>query len=279
MSRTVQSNRALLASEFFGEDVKGTILLAMGATASMVWWPVEFCEALAEHGYRVIRFDHRDTGQSTTDAPGAVDYDLADLADDLGSMLDAYGVASAHLVGMSLGGFAAQLFALQHPERVKSLTLIASEPLGLTYESEGISEPFMRHFAGMETLDWSDQAAVAAFLLGVAELSAGSRPGFDSAAAEARIALELSRTQSMQSAFNHSMLAGALPDGLSAAGLTQAVLIIHGTEDPVISVHAAETASRAIPNARLLLLEGRGHELAPSDIGQISDAIVAFVAG
>lgn len=226
-----------------------------------------------------VRFDHRDTGQSTTGAPGEVNYDLADLASDLGAVLDAYGAASAHLVGMSLGGFAGQLFAMQHPERVKTLTLIAAEPLGLSYESEGIAERFMQHFASMERLDWSDQKAVAAFLLGIAELSAGSKPGFDRAAAQARIALELSRTQSMQSAFNHSMIAGTVPPGLTAAGLTQPVLILHGTEDPVISVHAAETASTAIPNAQLLLLEGRGHELAPSDLGEISDAIVGFIEG
>lgn len=70
---------------------------------------------LAAGGYQVIRFDHRDTGQSTTHAPGVVDYDIADMADDLLAILDAYGAQAAHFVGMSLGGYVSQIAALQHP--------------------------------------------------------------------------------------------------------------------------------------------------------------------
>lgn len=277
--KTVQTNGAALATESFGRADKGTILLVMGATASMAWWPEEFCRALADAGYQVIRFDHRDTGKSTTGIPGEVAYGLGDIASDLGSILDAYAVEPAHVVGMSLGGLTAQLFAVERPERVRSLTLIAAEPLGLAYEGEGISDAFMQHFGSMTELDWSNHDAVATFMMTIAELSAGSALPFDRTAALQRIKTELARTSQMQSAFNHAMIHGDLAPGISAAALDLPVLIIHGTEDPIISVRAAGTNAEAIAGARLMLLEGRGHELAPADLGRISAAIIDLVGG
>lgn len=277
--KSVAARGATLATQSFGDGRRGTILLVMGATASMVWWPLPLCEALAAGGYPVIRFDHRDTGQSSTNEPGVVDYDLTDLAEDLVAIMDAYGIAQAHLVGMSLGALAAQLLAVQQPSRVASLTLIAAEPLGLGYDGEGIAPKFLEHFGRMATLDWSDHAAARDFLVTIAELSAGSALPFDRAAATARVEEELSRTTSMQSAFNHAMIAGALPDGMTADRIRVPTLILHGTEDPIISAAAAMRSAGAIEGARLLLLEGRGHELAPDDLKQIGSEILAHVSG
>lgn len=159
-TRLVRSGNASIFTEAAGQGEKGTILLVMGATASMVWWPDSLIEALVAGGYRTIRFDHRDTGASSVFAPGEGNYDLADLTGDLLAILDAYEVAAAHLVGMSLGGYLSQILALTHPERVKSLTLIASEPLGVEYEGEGLAPAFMEHFGAMGSLDWTDAEAV-----------------------------------------------------------------------------------------------------------------------
>lgn len=277
--KPVQTHGAVLATEAFGTAERGTILLVMGATASMVWWPRAFCEALAAGGYQVIRFDHRDTGASTTGAPGDVDYDLADIAADLVAIMESYGTAAAHLVGMSLGALAAQLLAIQQPQRVASLTLIAAEPLGLGYEGEGIAPAFLEHFGGMATLDWTDHGAVLAFMMTIAELSAGSALPFDRAAARRRVEEELSRSSSIQSAFNHAMIAGELPSSVTAAQISVPVLLIHGTEDPIISSKAAERSAEAVKGARLVLLEGRGHELAPGDLGLVSSEILAHISG
>ena len=277
--RIVETRGVKLATESFGSPDKGTILLVMGATASMVWWPLSFCQALAAGGYQVIRFDLRDTGQSTTGQPGKVDYDVTELADDLLAILNAYDARSAHVVGMSLGGMLSQIAALTQPDRVQTLTLIASEPVGMTYEAEGMSEDFIAHFATMEHLDWSDRTAVAAFMFRIAELSAGSAPPLDADAARARIAKELDRTANIQSAFNHAQLAGKLDPALTAAGITQPVLVIHGTEDPIIALAAAETLVAAIPDADLLTLDRRGHDLPLQDLPRIGDAILNFLAG
>jgi pimeloyl-ACP methyl ester carboxylesterase len=80
-------------------------------------------------GRYVIRYDHRDTGRSTSYEPGQISYSVEDLADDVCCILDGYGIQTAHAMGMSLGGYLAQLIALKHSQRIKSLTLIASERL------------------------------------------------------------------------------------------------------------------------------------------------------
>jgi pimeloyl-ACP methyl ester carboxylesterase len=222
----------------------------------------------------VIRFDHRDTGHSTTKPLGEVSYDLDDLAGDMMAILDAYGVSQAHLVGMSLGGYLAQINALRYSERVLSLTLIASEPFGHSYEAEGIGEDFMAHFGTMAALDWTDRDAAAAFLLKIAELSAGSRGAFDRSEALARIESELSRTASMQSAFNHSMIAGAIDLQQTAADLDCPVLIVHGSDDPIISVNAAYKSGQVIPRSELMILDGVGHELLAQDAPLIAQRIL-----
>jgi pimeloyl-ACP methyl ester carboxylesterase len=273
----VRSGGASLATESWGTARRGTILLVMGATASMLWWPETLCQALADGGYRVIRFDHRDTGGSSTGAPGTIDYDLGDMVGDMLAILDHHGVSSVHVVGMSLGGLLGQIAAIEHEDRVESLTLLAAEPLGLDYEGSGIAPALLEHFGTMGALDWSRQSDVAAFLVTIARLTAGSAPGFDEADARARIAAEMARSGSMRSAFNHGLIAGGLAPGLTATALRLPVLIIHGTEDPVIAFAAAKAMQAAVPQAELMVLEGRGHEIAPTDVPAIGTRILAFI--
>lgn len=267
-----------LFTEATGQPERGTILLTMGATASMVWWPDSLVTLLAKAGYQVVRFDHRDTGQSTTNLPGDVRYDVFDIAADLIAILDAYEVETANLVGMSLGGYVSQIAAIVHPNRVRSLTLIASEPLGIAYEGEGIDPKVLQHFAGMADLNWTDRQAVVQFMLKIAELSAGSAAPFDTDLILRRIEKELQRTGSMQSAFNHSMMSGELAPNLNAGRLDLPVLIVHGSEDPIISVSAAHASSVNIDGSQLLLLEGRGHEILDADVPRIAEAILVLAA-
>lgn len=277
--KVVESKGASLATFAVGQPERGTMLLAMGATASMVWWPDSLVNALVEGGYQVIRFDHRDTGHSTTNPMGEVTYDLNDMADDLPAILDAYGIAQAHFVGMSLGGYLSQIVALRNPERVQSLTLVASEPFGVSYDAEGIPDSFMAHFGTMGSLNWTDREAVEAFLLRIAELSAGYRNAFDPLEASTRIKREMSRTDSIQSAFNHSLIAGQIDLRKTAKDLACPTLIIHGSDDPIISVNAALKSAAIIPNAELMILEGVGHELLAQDGPAIAQRILDHCAG
>lgn len=278
VKRVAVDGGASLATEAVGTPGTGTILLAMRATASMVWWPDALVAALAEGGYQVIKFDHRDTGQSTTNPPGEVGYDIYTLTADLIAILDAYDVEAAHLVGMSLGGYVLQIAALRHPDRVLSLGLISSEPLGIEYESQDISAEFMEHFAGMGELDWSDRDAVTAFMLRSAELNAGPAVPFDRDAALNRIERELARAENIQSAFNHAMVGGDLQPDLVASAIDVPVAIIHGSADPIISVNAARATATAIASSDLLVLDGRGHEILETDVPQIAAVILANAA-
>lgn len=109
--RIVENQDVQIATQAFGSPEDPALVLIMGATASMLGWPDEFCTALADHGYYVIRFDHRDTGQSTTFPLGQANYTVEDLTDDVVSVLGAYQLDQAHVLGMSLGGYVAQMLA------------------------------------------------------------------------------------------------------------------------------------------------------------------------
>ena len=202
--RMIKNGTVDLATETFGSDENPTMLLIMGATASMLGWPDAFCTALAERGVHVIRFDHRDTGKSTAVPLGEATYSVEDLAADALAVLDAYGVETADVTGMSLGGYIGQMLAVTRPERVRSLTLIASEPLGWDgAELPSISPVFLKHFEGLGTLDWSNRRDVADFLVASERLCAGSREPFDEHHARDRIDRVMSRSDTLPSMFNH----------------------------------------------------------------------------
>ncbi|WP_253329319.1 alpha/beta fold hydrolase [Limimaricola litoreus] len=240
------------------------MVLIMGATASMLSWPDAFCHALAEQGLYVIRFDHRDTGQSTTVPPGAARYAVEDLAEDVIGILDGYQLERAHVLGMSLGGYLAQMLALEHPDRVRSLSLVGSEPLGW----EGpplphISQAFLQHFADLEHLNWVDREAVTDFLLTSDRLSAGSGEPFDETAMRARIAQILERTDSPASMFNHATLDVRRDWTGRFRDISVPVLVLHGEEDPILPVANGQAIVDGIEGAELVVLPGVGHELPP----------------
>src|SRR5690242_20818449 len=124
----IRTNGVELCAQSFGDPGDPPTLLIMGIGASMLWWDEVFCRRLAAGGRFVIRYDHRDTGRSTTFPPGNPGYTGAALDTDAVAVLDGYGIPAAHLVGLSAGGGIAQCVALDHAERVRSLVLISTSP-------------------------------------------------------------------------------------------------------------------------------------------------------
>jgi len=275
--RIVRYGDVELATEAFGDETAPATLLMMGATASMLWWPDAFCEALAGSGSYVIRYDNRDTGRSTTGAPGAPAYTIDDMADDAVAILDAYGVEAAHLVGMSLGGMIAQLAALKHPSRVVTLTAISSARFDEDDPDLPPMDPaLLEHFVYSATLDWRDRQAVVEFCVQSFRISAGRDADFDEARARTLAQSEYDRAINPQSAFNHSMLGG----GESWAGrlgeISVPLLVIHGRKDPILSFDHARRLADVVPGARLMSLDAAGHELNPRDWDRIVAGIAAL---
>lgn len=258
----VRSGNLWLEVETFGQPQDPAVLLVMGATASMKWWPDQFCAGIAGAGFFVLRFDNRDTGQSTPSPPGVPDYAVEDMAGDILAVMDGVGLVRAHLMGMSLGGYLCQMVALMAPERVLSLSLLASEPLGWTGPPlPGIDARFMQHFGGFASLDWADADAVVAFRLEIARLCAGSAWPFDAAQIAAMLAADHARAASPASAFNHGMLQSREAWDNAAARLTLPVLVLHGSEDPILPLANGKALADTIPGARLVTFAGVGHEI------------------
>lgn len=263
-----------LATESFGSPSDPALVLVMGATASMLGWPGELCRALAERGLYVIRFDHRDTGQSTTTPPGTANYTVEDMATDVIAVLDGLGIERAHIMGMSLGGYISQMLALTNADRVLSVTLMASEPLGWDGAPlPHISEEFLGHFSGLATLDWENKSAVADFLLEIDRLSASPREPFDADAARTRIAEVLARTDSPASMFNHASLAVRVDWTGRFRDIRVPVLVIHGADDPILPIENGQALAAGIEVAELVALDQVGHELPPRIFVRIADLV------
>lgn len=274
INRQENSRHISLATQEFGESDRPAILLVMGATASMMGWPDRLCTDLASHGFRVTRFDHRDTGDSTTVPPCEADYAVEDMMADVIAILDDFGVDRAHLVGMSLGGYIGQMIAVDQPARVETLTLIASEPLGWDGDPlPHITPEFMAHFSALETLDWTDLAGVEDFLVGIDALSGGTGHRFDAAASRAQVRRMLSRTASPASMFNHATVTTRQDWTGKYRQVEQPTLVIHGTDDPVLPIENGRALATAIAHAKLVELAGVGHELPAERIPGIANLI------
>ena len=262
--RIVRANGVDLCVQAFGDPADPAILLMAGNACSMHWWREEFCLRLAERSRYVIRYDNRDTGRSVSYQPGAAPYTGRDLAADAVGLLDALDLPGAHLVGWSMGGGLAQLIALEHPERVASLTLISTSPAGpgqFHPDLPPMTDELGAHFAGQAPpADWSDRAAVIDWMVASERALARSQP-FDEAAVRQFLERDLDRSASPASRTNHFAIGAGEPWRHRLPTIAAATLVIHGTEDPLFPYGHAVALATGIPDAELVPLPDTGHEL------------------
>ena len=275
----VRANGVDLCVETFGKRPDPGVLLIMGSSASMDWWEDGFCERLAAGRRFVIRYDQRDTGRSVTYEPGAPQYTFRDLVSDAVALLDVFTLDSAHVVGMSMGGAVAQLVALDHPERVASLTLISTGPVGVHDPSlPGMSAQTRALFA-VEPPDWSDRPAVIEYLVHLARVSAGSARPFDEASFRDLAARVLDRTTNIASTMtNHNVLGEGNGPSQRLAQLRVPALVVHGTDDPVVPYPHGVALVREIDHAEMVTLEGTGHEIPSRTWDVVVPAILAHTS-
>jgi pimeloyl-ACP methyl ester carboxylesterase len=275
----IRTDGVELAAESFGNPVQPPLLLIMGGMASMLWWPEEFCLRLAERGHFVIRYDQRDSGLSTNYPPGQPGYTFDDAVDDVFRVLDGYGISKAHIVGFSLGGMVGQVAALKYPERVLSLTAISTSPVGVdTSDFPPSGQAWMDHMS--VEADWSDRAEAVAYLVDDARLTAGMAHPFDEARTRAFLERDFDRSGGYISAANHSVLfeVGERWQG-RLNEINVPLLVIHGTADPVFPLAYGEALVRAVAEAKMVKLQGGGHEFHPEDWEQFISAIEEHVRG
>lgn len=252
-----------LCVETFGDPGSPPILLIAGAAEAMEGWDPEFCRMLAGEGRLVIRYDHRDTGRSTTWPPGAPGYAGRDLVADARRLIDLLAGGRTHVVGLSMGGAIAQQLGVDQPDRVATLTLIETSP-GPADDLPPMAGRLQSAFTQpVPEPDWNDAGAVVEYLVETYRPYAGP-DFFDEVGAREAARHMVERTPNRgESARNHWLLEGA--DGVrSRLGEVRApTLVIHGTEDPLFPPGHGEALVREIPNAELLLLDGVGHQAPP----------------
>ena len=273
--RLVTANGVDICVQTFGDEAAPAILLIAGAASSMDWWEDGLCERLA-HGARfVIRYDLRDTGQSVTYEPGAPKYSGHDLVSDAVGVLDSLGLTRAHVVGISMGGGIAQHLALDHASRVTSLTLLSTSAggPGLPPMSDELAAVFERP---APEPDWSDRSAVVDYIVDSLYPYAGS-VRFDENRMRALVGRIVDRTKNIQSSMtNHFLLEGGEPLRPRLGEITAPTLVVHGTEDPLFPLGHGEALTKEIPDARLLTLDGVGHEHPPREVwDQLVDGVFA----
>jgi pimeloyl-ACP methyl ester carboxylesterase len=246
----------------------------MGIGASMLWWEEGFCRMLADRGRFVIRYDHRDTGRSDSYEPGRPEYTGADLVADAAGVLDAYGIAAAHVVGVSAGGAFAQVLALDFADRVLSLVLISTSPvLAGGRDLPPPTDDFMRFLEAAE-VDWSDPGSVVEYVVGYSRMLAGAERPFDEAAVRELVRRDVQRARNFAAAQNHDAISGNAPAQGSLASLPAPTLVIHGSADPMFPLEHGEALAAEIPGATLVPLVGAGHGVYRADWETIAEAII-----
>lgn len=255
----------------FGDDRPETVLLVNGLGSQMTRWPQAFCEKLAARGYRAIRFDNRDVGLSSWPQTA---YTLRDMANDAVAVLDAAGVARAHLAGVSMGGMIVQRLAIDHPDRVASMTSIMS--------TTGAPEAFKStpEAAAVLNMPPPDPAAdfeafVADRIANMVTIGSLAYPWTEDEMRE-RVIAEHARAFNPKGVARQRNAVGADGDRTAELkGLKIPVVVLHGADDPLLMKVGGEATAAAIPGAELRIVPGMGHDLPPGLYDIFVDAISA----
>lgn len=279
MEKVIQANGVDICVDTFGDSADPAVLLIAGAASSMLFWEDEFCARLAAGPRFVIRYDSRDTGRSVSYPPGAPGYSFDDLAADAMGVLDALGVAKAHVVGISMGGGIGQVLGVERPDRVLSLTLIATSPSGPgDSDLPSMSVETIAHFTESTPPDLSDRPALIDHTVEELRWFAGNPSTFDAAATRESVRRDLERTTNIESSMtNHMAIKGGEPWRARLGEVSAPTLVVHGDHDPLFLLGHAEALAREIPNAELLVLP-MGHELPRSVWDAVVPAILEHTA-
>jgi pimeloyl-ACP methyl ester carboxylesterase len=280
-----------------GDRQAEVILLVMGLGAQMTLWPDELVEALVGEGFRVIRYDNRDIGLSQKmegarapspavqvlrkkiGFPAKVPYTLKDMADDGIGLLDALGIARAHVVGASMGGMIAQLMAVHHPDRLMTLTSIMSTTGNgkLPQAEPAAINALTAPLKGMD-----EDTLVAHGLNIIRNIGTPDSPEFPFDEAHQRERVLRGVRRSVYPPGLPRQLAAIIDDGCRRTRLAQVrtpTLVLHGEADPLVRLAAGEDTARHISGSRLVTIPGWGHDLPPKLVPRLASEIAGHARG
>lgn len=275
----LKHNNVSICYEAFGNPKNPCVILIMGITGQLISWPLELVEALAAQGFYVIRFDNRDVGLSSyydhlatpliseafaiKQQGGAFHppYTLNDMADDILTLMDGLGIAKAHLVGISMGGMIAQIFALAHKDRILSLTCIATSSGG--DENTKLPPPkpeVMSCFFGPapKVIDFET------YFNSVFPLFKIYNHPEDVDEEKIRKFYEAAYLRAYHPEGNQRQLLAIMfaePRGKKLQKVKVPSLVIHGDCDPMVSIEHGQHLAQCLPNSHLVILERMGHGL------------------
>ncbi|MFJ2990499.1 alpha/beta fold hydrolase [Collimonas sp. NPDC087041] len=265
----------------FGNTDAEAVLLISGMGTQMIRWSETFCKILANQGFHVIRFDNRDAGLSThfdsasmPDFAAIVEavsrgetphvpYTLFDMANDAVGLLDSLMIKRAHLVGRSMGGMIAQLVASEHAERVLSLASIMSSTGNRDLPQA--SPAVMAAMTSPAPHPLKDEPGYLTHCVAFSQLIAGRGYPFDESAQRDQALAEVKRAYNPSGFWRQIAAIAAAGDLRSRlANITAPALVLHGSDDPLVPPAAGEDTAANIKGAKLLIVEGMGHDLPPS---------------
>jgi pimeloyl-ACP methyl ester carboxylesterase len=283
--RLAPVNGIELAYQEVGDPDAAPLMLVMGLGTQMLAWDEEFCALLAERGFRVVRFDNRDIGHSTmlesAGAPGRVDlflgrrdsaaYLLSDMAADTTALMDHLGIESAHVVGASMGGMIGQTLAIEYPERVRSLVSIMS-----TTGSRRVGTPSLKAFGLLLAEAPKGRDAYIERIVKTFKVVGSPAYPMDEERFRELGGRLYDRSHNPRGVLRQMHAISASGDRTAALRkLKLPVTVIHGTRDPLVRPSGGRATARAIPGARLRIVEGMGHDLPralwPTFAGEIAD--------
>ena len=285
---TAPANGIELCYQEMGDPDGEPLLLVMGLATQMVAWDEEFCGLLAERGFRVVRFDNRDIGRSTkmkaAGVPGRLDmfvgrrgsapYLLRDMAADTFGLMDHLGIESAHLVGASMGGMIVQAAAIERPERVRSITSIMA-----TTGSRRVGHPSFRTYGLL--LGKPPREREAAIERVIKTFKVIGSPGYPFEEERVREIAGRSFDRGHSSAGIMRQLHAITASGDRTPRLRELdlpALVIHGKNDILVNPSGGRATARAIPGARLKMVDGMGHDLPRALWPSFAEEIAATAA-
>ncbi|ROH91481.1 alpha/beta hydrolase [Chryseobacterium cucumeris] len=292
--KTVKMNEVELCYEVLGEKNPDTIVLISGLGSQMIRWDHTFCDLLVEKGFRVIRFDNRDSGSSVFNSKReipsdksieeifamlskeGISYSLMDMAHDVIGLLNHLNIEKAHIAGRSMGGIIAQLLGSYYPERVLSLTIIMS-----TSMNPSLPKPDPEVMAMMTQVSADPVLQKEEYLrekIRFAKKISGSGYIFDSNQEKALLEEELIRSRTKNGIIRQLLAMASFQYNPEVPKkITAPTLIIHGTDDLIFHPDCGKDIADSIPNAEWLLIEGMGHSIPVELFDTISESMVSII--